>query len=347
MKTLKTLICCLTFSLPALLMICFAQPADAEKANKEEKAVKEGENEGGETRAAVKKNESSARTSWMEAFRIGQQEEITNSVGMRLRLIPAGSFMMGALPGDDKAFVDEKPRHRVEITKAFYIGVYEATQAEWEAVMGTTVRQQRDKANEALPIFGEGSRYPIYYVSWNEAQEFCRKLSQREGVTYRLPTEAEWEYAARGGEDGKLYVWGDEKTPLVNGVKHANVADESIKGSVLYDRLKLLYDRYGYFAGYNDGYAETSPVGTYAPNNFGLYDMAGNVDEWCADWHGENYYGSSPQQDPKGPSSSIFRVLRGGDWGNDREGVRSSARHGFSPVFRSSYYGFRIVRDVE
>jgi sulfatase modifying factor 1 len=320
MKRLKALICGMAFTLPALFMIYCGSPTEFEKGKD----------------AQLKAADS-----------LNIPVETTNSIGMKLRLIPAGSFMMGAVPGDDEAEVDEKPRHSVEISKAFYIGVYEVTQAEWEAVMGTTVRQQRDKANPDWPIAGEGPRYPVYYVSWNDAVEFCRKLSEKEGVTYWLPTEAEWEYAARGGEEGNLYVWGDEKRPLVNGIKQANVADESIKGGKLYEALKPLYNRYGYFAGYDDGYAESSPAGSFAPNGFGLYDMAGNVWEWCADWCDDGYYGGSPPKDPAGPPSGESRVLRGGSWVSRPMLLRTSDRYWVTTVYWVHYFGFRVVRDVE
>ena len=129
-----------------------------------------------------------------------QEQEITNPIGMRLKEISAGSFIMGAVPGDDEANIDEKPQHRVEITKAFYIGVYEVTQAQWQAVMGTN------------PSYFKGSRRPVEQVSWNDAVEFCRRLSQREGVTYRLPTEAERVCLPCGDYDevllGKQHEWG-------------------------------------------------------------------------------------------------------------------------------------------
>jgi sulfatase modifying factor 1 len=282
-----------------------------------------------------------------EQEEVALQEEITNSIGMEFRLIPAGSFMMGAILGDDEAGDEEKPQHRVEIIRPFYIGVCEVTQTEWQAAMGTTLRQQRDKAGPDSTILVEGPLYPVYYVSWNEAAEFCRRLSEKEGESYRLPTEAEWEYAARAGVEGKKHVWGDEKTPLVNGVKHANVADESIKNSEFYEWLKPVYDEFGYFTGYDDGYAETSPVGWYAPNNYGLYDMAGNVWEWCADWYDEEYYSKSPSKDPTGPTLGEFRVLRGGSWFNDPWFLRSSLRYRDAPDSRDGSVGFRVVREIE
>jgi formylglycine-generating enzyme required for sulfatase activity/tRNA A-37 threonylcarbamoyl transferase component Bud32 len=241
--------------------------------------------------------------------------EIKDTVGITFKLIPAGSFVMGASPGDSDAYEDESPRHQVEITKAFYIGVYEVTQAQWQEVMGTTVRQQRDKADKDWPMRGEGHRYPIYYVNWDEAREFCRKLSAREGVTYRLPTEAEWEYACRAGTTTKYY-WGN------------NMNDD--------------------YAWYDDNSGnETHEVGRRSPNAWGLYDMSGNVWEWCSDWYGANYYSSSPRQYPKGPSSGVVRVLRGGCWSVGARVVRSSLRLWVTPVLRYYNYGFRIVRDVE
>jgi sulfatase modifying factor 1 len=267
------------------------------------------------------------------------QEVITNSLGMELTLIPAGSFMMGAVPGDSEADDDEKPQHRVEITKAFYMGVYEVTQAEWEVIMPIG-------GGGGNYWYGEGPRYPVYNVSWDDAVAFCMLLSAKEGVTYRLPTEAEWEYAARGGIEGKIYVWGDEKTPLVNGVKYANVSDE--QNYKKYEYNKGYFDRYGYFEDYDDGYADTSPVGSYAPNSFGLYDMAGNVCEWCQDWYDDDYYSGSPSRDPVGPASgSVGRVVRNGSYNLEPGYLRTSDRGGVWQNDSNSYIGFRVVREVE
>jgi formylglycine-generating enzyme required for sulfatase activity len=291
MNALKMLLCGLAVTLPAILMISSGRPAGSEKAAKEEKAMAEGEAE---------EREASAEG--------GPQEEITNSLGMRLRLVPAGSYMMGAVPGDDEADDDEKPQHRVEITKAFYIGVYEVTQAQYEAVVGVN------------PSYFKGDRRPVECVSWNDAVEFCRKLSQREGVTYHLPTEAEWEYACRAGSTTKYY-WGD--------------SDSNI-GS---------YAWYGFDKG-NAG-VETHEVGSKTPNAWELYDMSGNVLEWCSDWFDENYYNSSPRQDPRGPSSGSSRVRRGGCWNLNAWVVRSSLRYWGTPDGGYHDSGFRVVREVE
>jgi len=254
-------------------------------------------------------------------------EEWTNSIGMKFRLIPAGSFMMGAVPGDDGADSDESPRHRVEITKPFYIGAYEVTQEQWQRVMGNN------------PSYFKGSNLPVEQVSWNDAVSFCEKLSRMDGERYRLPTEAEWEYAARGGIEGKKYVWGDQSMPIVNGLKQANVADVSAKRK--YSDLTI-------FAGYDDGFTETSPVGSFAPNGYGLYDMAGNVWEWCSDWYNSGYYGTTATlRDPKGPEQGEVRVLRGGSWFGVPWYLRSSYRLRNTPDNRSGSIGFRILRDVK
>ncbi len=230
-------------------------------------------------------------------------EYITNSIGMKLRLIPAGSFMMGAVPGDGEAEDREKPQHRVEITKLFYMGIYPVTQAQYESMMGEN------------PSEYEGSDRPVETVSWDDAVEFCRRLSASEGVTYRLPAEAEWEYAARASSTTKYY-WGDE----------------------------MDYD----YAWYRDNSGGgTHPVGQKIPNAWGLYGMSGNVFEWCADWYGEDYYRNSPQRDPRGPSSGAVRVVRGGSWCNLAGAVRSALRVWCSPVARYRVIGFRIVRDVD
>ena len=225
--------------------------------------------------------------------------------------VSGGTFKMGATSeqGSD-ADSDEKPTHQVTVS-SFYMGKYEVTQAQWEAVMGTTVRQQRDKADLSYSLYGIGGNYPIYYVSYNEAVEFCRKLSTLTGRTYRLPTEAEWEYAARGGNQSRGY-------------KYSGSNDLS---SV---------------AWYGDNSNTTShAVGTKQANELGLYDMSGNVWEWCSDWNGK--YSNSPQTNPKGPGSGSSRVNRGGSWGNDASSCRVSDRGSYPPSLRDYDLGFRVV----
>ena len=232
---------------------------------------------------------------------IGDQQlvQITNSIGMRLVLIPAGQFQMGSPESDSEAYSDQKPQHTVRITKPFYLGVTEVTQEQYERVMGTN------------PSNFKGVQLPVEKVSWEEAVEFCRKLSAKEGRTYRLPTEAEWEYACRAGSQTK-WCFGDN-------------------GSML-----------GEYAWYDDNSANTTrPVGEKKPNAWGLYDMYGNVWEWCSDWYGA--YQSTAVDDPTGAGAGLLRVDRGGGWGSDARGCRSADRHVGTPGDRSDYLGFRVA----
>jgi formylglycine-generating enzyme required for sulfatase activity len=229
--------------------------------------------------------------------------EITNSIRMKLRLIPTGSFMMGATPGDHDAWDHEKPRHRVKITKPFYISAYEVTQSQYKAVMRKN------------PSIFKGVKRPVDYVSWNEAEEFCQKLSRKEKAKYRLPTEAEWEYACRAGTRTKFY-WGE--------------ADP---------------DDYAWHH-FNSG-LKTHKVGLKLPNAWGLYDMSGNVMEWCADRYREDYYSVSPLLDPRGPSAGLNRVIRSERWDSFPGNLRSSWRNWDYPGVRVTGFGFRVVREVE
>jgi formylglycine-generating enzyme required for sulfatase activity len=234
---------------------------------------------------------------------------ITNSIGMKLTLIPAGEFLMGSPPGEADAEDAEQPQHRVRITKPFYLGVHEVTQSQWQAVMGTT------------PWNGEkfvrnGPDYPAAYVSWIDATEFCRKLSTKEGRTYRLPTEAQWEYACRAGTTTK-YSFGD---------------NESLSDYAWYDKNA---------GGANQKYPHA--VGLKRPNRWGLYDMHGNVWEWCNDWYSEKYYQLPQAADPSGPVSGTERVYRGGGWSATTARCRSAIRRGSVPNYRIDNQGFRVA----
>jgi len=227
--------------------------------------------------------------------------------------VEGGTFSMGCTneQGSD-CEKDEKPAHRVTIGD-FYIGKYEITQKQWQSIMGTTVRQQRDKADASYPIKGEGDNYPMYYVSWNEVQEFISRLNTATGKQYRLPTEAEWEYAARGGSKSWGYKYSGSNT----------------------------LDDVAWYDG-NSG-ATTHAVGTKMPNELGIYDMSGNVWEWCSDWYSENYYSNNTQTNPKGPLSGSGRVGRGGGWDSGARGVRVSNRCAYTPDFRSNDLGFLLA----
>ncbi|TNE73274.1 PEGA domain-containing protein [bacterium] len=241
----------------------------------------------------------------------GAGKTITNSIGMEFVLIPAGTFQMGSNESSG-----EKPVHSVTISQPFYMGKYEVTQKQWKAVMGNN------------PSNWKGDNLPVEQVSWNDVQEFIKKLNQKEGGNkYRLPTEAEWEYAARAGTTTK-WSFGDDESQLS---KYGNFADKNSTMSWA-DKTQ------------NDGYENTSPVGTYKPNPFGLYDMHGNVWEWCQDWHDSSYYSYSPRTDPQGPNSGSDRVLRGGSWNFIAEDARSAIRGISNPDGRNSIIGFRLVR---
>ena len=234
--------------------------------------------------------------------------DLGNNVTMRMVLIPAGKFLMGSPAGENGRGDDEGPQHQVTISKPFHMGVYEVTQEQYEQVM----RNNPDRV--------EGAKLPVGRTSWDDAVEFCRKLSQRTGRTVRLPTEAEWEYACRAGTT----------TPFNTGetisTDRANYDGDYIYGSGPkgVDRQKVV------------------PVGSFKPNAWGLYDMHGNVFEWCADWYADSY-ANAKGQDPQGPSSGTLRVYRGGRWGYNPRLCRSAARFRYSPVIRGFNYGFRVV----
>ena len=234
---------------------------------------------------------------------------IMNSMGMKLVYVPADEFMMGSPSSEQHRDSDEGPQHRVNISKSFYIGVYEVTQAQYKAMIGIN------------PSRFKGDNLPVENVSWNDATEFCRKLSHKEGKTYRLPTEAEWEYACRGGTTTK-FCFGNRDSEL--------------------DAYAWSADRK------NNNDNQTHPVGQKKSNAFGLYDMHGNVWEWCQDLYGENYYSNSPSVDPQGPDMGYGRVLRGGSWGYSLWYCRSASRYSYSPHTRdeSGFYGFRVVLEL-
>jgi len=227
--------------------------------------------------------------------------------------VEGGSFTMGCTSEQSDCRDDEKPTHRVTLS-SYYISKYEVTQSQWESVMGTAVSEQRDKVGSNWPLNGTGPNYPMYYVSWNEAQEFIWKLNAQTGGKYRLPTEAEWEYAARGGATSRSYQY---------------------SGS----------NKIGSVAWYNGKRAH--PVGRKSANELGLFDMSGNVLEWCKDWYDEGYYANSPATNPQGPSSCENRVMRGGNFSFAAWGCRVALRHNASPGDRWITGGFRLACSQE
>ncbi|MHB8971759.1 MAG: formylglycine-generating enzyme family protein [Pirellulaceae bacterium] len=226
-----------------------------------------------------------------------------NSIGMTLVLIPSGEFQMGS-PGTEVGRDDDEQAHRVRITKSFHLAVHEVTQSQYESVMAVN------------PSHFKGPQHPVATVSWDNAVEFCDKLSalpeeKAAGRSYCLPTEAEWEYACRAGSTTQ-FSFGDDAAELGN---HAWFKDNSA--------------------------ATTHPVGEKRPNAWGLYDMHGNVLEWCADWFGE--YSASPADDPTGPSTGTDRVTRGGSWDYAASLCRAADRDKRLPGVRNLGLGFRVA----
>ena len=240
------------------------------------------------------------------------------SLNLTMVKVEGGTFEMGATAeqGSD-ASSDEQPTHMVTLS-AYHMSKYEITQAQWKAVMGTTIEQQRDKRDEdefeldpPSKLYGVGDNYPMYHVSWKEAKAFCEKLSQKTGKTYVLPTEAQWEFAARGGKNSKAYKYSGSNT-------------------------------LGDVAWYDDNSdGNTHEVGTKTKNELGIYDMSGNVKEWCADVFGE--YSSDDVTDPAGLSAGSDRVIRGGGRSSYDSSCRVSFRESDYSDLRTGSLGFRVV----
>jgi formylglycine-generating enzyme required for sulfatase activity len=252
--------------------------------------------------------------------------EIVNSIGMRLVLIPAGKFLMGSPQSEGRD--DERPQHEVEITRAFYLGVHQVTQAQWRAVMGSNPSYFCATGGGKDEVRGmDTDDFPVEYASWEDVADFLEKLSALKkeaeaGRKYRLPTEAEWEYSCRGGRREEAFHYGNSLSST-----QAN------------------FDGNYPYGGADKGpYLErTCKVGSYPANAFGLHDMHGNVWEWCQDWYAKDYYASSPGRDPAGPSEGSYRVFRGGGWCNYGRSCRSAVRGGYAPGGRDGDVGFRVA----
>lgn len=303
---------------------------------------------------------------------------IENSLGMKFVLVPAGEFLMGSdqsadvlsktYPQYERRRVlelgDEAPVHRVRVTRPFYLGQFEVTVGQFRqfiAASGYTPESVADgtggygynpnydaaKADSGdafegrdpkyswhNPGFVQGDNHPIVNVTWNDAVALAKWLSEQEGVKYRLPTEAEWEYACRAGTRTR-YTNGDNPESLH---KVANIFDLDAKEYWLrWADLALAA---------HDGFPFTAPVGSFAPNAWGLYDMHDNVWEWVSDWYREDYYRGSPLDDPQGPAHGNVRVRRGGSWHTWALYARSSYRNWLSPSSRYILVGMRLVREV-
>lgn len=222
-----------------------------------------------------------------------------NGIKYNMVWVEGGTFRMGATSEQDgDAYDNEKPVHSVTLCE-YYIGKTEVTQALWKAVMGSN------------PSEFKGDNLPVENVSWYDCQEFIRKLNSLTGQNFRLPTEAEWEFACRGGNNSLGYKYS---------------GSDSIDNVAWYDG--------------NSG-DKTHPVATKSANELGIYDMSGNVEEWCCDWYGD--YTSGAQTNPKGPESGSLRVRRGGSWNYYARGCRSSLRYGYGPSHRFNFLGLRLA----
>jgi formylglycine-generating enzyme required for sulfatase activity len=295
------------------------------------------------------------------------RREITDSLGVKLVLIPAGEFTMGSgesgeqlvrafPPGYEQppeAFADELPRHRVRITRPFWLGKFEITRGQFrQFVEASNYRTEPERDGQGgwgydsktgeldgrrpefswrNPGFAQNDDHPVVNVTWNDATAFCRWLSEKEGRRYRLPTEAEWEYACRAGTTTR-YHNGDDPDALG---EVANVLSD--KGREEFPAVpNLVFHK-------EDNCRFTMPGGSFPPNRFGLHDMHGNVWEWCSDWYGIDYYGKSPVDDPTGPASGDRRVRRGGGWNSFRLWPRASFRNWNTQETRCLNLGFRVV----
>jgi formylglycine-generating enzyme required for sulfatase activity len=231
---------------------------------------------------------------------------LRNDITMKLVLAPAGKFMMGSPDNEPNRDKDEGPRRTVTVGKPFFVGVTEVTQEQYEAVM------------EDNPSTFQGPRNPVEEVSWEDAVAFCKELSRLTGRKFHLPTEAQWEYACRAGTQSLYHSGG-------------GLAD-----------LK----RVGQFASDPANVKSTRPVAGLEANAWGLYDMHGNVWEWCSDWYGEGWYADDRQAaDPTGPATGSERIIRGGSWSDDPQDCRCAVRECQPPGYTDDDIGFRVVCD--
>ncbi len=225
------------------------------------------------------------------------------SLAMDFVLIRPGEFIMGSPTGN--GYNCEHPQRRVVITKPFYMATTPVTQAQWFLVMRSN------------PSYFKGKNLPVESVSWDDAQQFLQRLSQREGTHFRLPTEAEWEYACRAGTT-TFFHFGDDSKGL---------------------------REYGWY--HDNSHGSSRAVAQKRPNPWALYDMHGNVWEWCASWYDKDYYTRMPEEDPPGPEIGSRRVVRGGSWYNFATAARSANRFSGRPFSRFYSLGFRAVRSVD
>ncbi len=266
--------------------------------------------------------------------------------------VKGGTFQMGCTREQSDCDKDEKPVHTVTVGD-FYIGKYEITVAQFKKFIdATNYKTDAEKEGYSWWIYdGEWKKkngvdwrcdvkgnirsaseynHPVIYVSWNDAVAFCRWLSKETGEHYRLPTEAEWEYAARGGNKSRGYKYAGSNNIDEVAWYWKNSGDVRLNGDWEWDKLK-------------NNNCKTHPVGQKQPNELGIYDMSGNVWEWCSDWYGSDYYKNSSRSNPQGSLSGSYRVLRGGGWYRNARNCRVSNRYSIFPDYRIINLGFRLV----
>jgi formylglycine-generating enzyme required for sulfatase activity len=266
---------------------------------------------------------------------------IVNSLGMQFVPVPAGSFRMGS-PQEEKQRSKDEEQHEVEITRPFHLGACAVAQGQFRRVMGynpsffsadgrgkegAQYAQGPAAGRDKVEGLGGTDDLPVENVSWDEAVELCGRLSAlgpelAAGRLYRLPTEAEWEYACRGGApEYQVFHYGNSLTST----------QANFDGDLPYGAPQGPY------------LGRTSKAGSYAPNAWGLFDMHGNVWEWCSDWYDKDFYRNSPRRDPAGPAGGSSRVLRGGSWDCFGQRCRSAWRNGCEPASRYEFLGFRVA----
>jgi len=266
--------------------------------------------------------QNQAQNSTPEAFpQTGPKPKQEPTPAIEMVLVKGGTFTMGCVPEQESdCDYNSIPAHQVTLND-FYIGKYEVTQKQWREIMGVNIRQQRDMESEQLPLYGLGDEYPMYYVNWYETHEFISRLNEKTGKNYRLPTEAEWEYAARGGNQSRGYKY---------------------SGSNAIEEVSWYYGNSGEGGSAN---LIAHPVGTKKENELGIHDMTGNVWEWVSDLYGE--YGGNAQTNPKGPETGWLHVLRGGSWFYHARPMLVSFRGNSDPTSRTGHIGFRLASDIE
>ena len=301
-------------------------------------------------------------TSPKTGIRAPAARTMTNSIGMKLIYVRPGEFFMGSIETPEElakkygariyAYEGEAPCQLVVLTEGFWMGQTEVTRGQFRTFVAETgyrTRAERHRVGGGIdkqgwrwieglywdnPGIPQTDEHPVVQVCWEDAVAFCQWLSKKEQREYDLPTEAQWEYACRAGTD-TAYSWGDD---LAGGKLYANMVDDAAHRWIKQFGVST-DDR----CPYDDGFATTAPVASLRPNPWGLYDMHGNVNEWCRDWYDKEYYAGSPGFDPPGPIAGVHRSLRGGSWIRHGRICRSASRHSISPFFRSVARGFRVI----